>query len=337
MGSAGGSGREPRSKWSRVCLSPPRAISESSAVVPPHLKHLAAPPGTARLPTLTHIDPNRSDPAWPPHHHRRAQLMRKTLRQLARPHLTPKARTRDLHTSFSARAAVAFARNPAPVADRHGASHFQEQDDLAAELFPTWDELGSDTMIGKEEEQHWERVERHEEAIEGDDEEGNAPAPRPAEVEKKVRPTRTAREPGTSSRPAPVEYFHEEDTQLRLGRAPPADSPIKPYRPLTPRASPQPHDSPLLSRYDWRLSSPLSPGRNRTSFDPPNLYRAPKLTKQGHNRLLGVGLEAAMEARRWSGVSEEQWGWKTTVPSGEKGKWASCDAYRVGCVFAALP
>ena len=101
--------------------------------------------------------------------------------------------------------------------------------------------------------------------------------------------------------------------------------------PLCPvHPSPQPHELPLVSRSDWRLSSPL---RKYLRSSPPSLYsRAENDTKsQGHNRLVGIGLETSRIARSYKSrdvEGAEPWGWKVKVKESEKGTWTSADQYR---------
>jgi len=103
-----------------------------------------------------------------------------------------------------------------------------------------------------------------------------------------------------------------------------------PLPPCPVHPSPQPHEVPLDSRSDWRLSSPL---RRYLRPSPPSLYsRSENDTKsQGHNRLLGVGLETSRIARSYKSrdvEGAEAWGWKVKVKDSEKGSWTSADQYR---------
>ncbi|GAA5867609.1 hypothetical protein JCM1840_002569 [Sporobolomyces johnsonii] len=109
---------------------------------------------------------------------------------------------------------------------------------------------------------------------------------------------------------------------------------LSPYLPpLSPETSasdgpPQPHELPLLSRSDWRLSSPL---RRRVRSTPPPLWSRTETDtrSQGHNRLVGVGVEAARLGRSMQALEgEEYWGWKLKVKGAEKGKWKAADSYR---------
>ncbi|KAM0747776.1 P-loop containing nucleoside triphosphate hydrolase protein [Meredithblackwellia eburnea MCA 4105] len=104
---------------------------------------------------------------------------------------------------------------------------------------------------------------------------------------------------------------------------------ISPYRPPARPSTPrQPHDFPLLSRNDWRLSSPL-PLPRPSLWEPPNLLQAARSNQvpTGVNKLVGVGLDPGAETRRYSSTKDERWGWKVRVPESEKGGWLSCDEY----------
>lgn len=111
-------------------------------------------------------------------------------------------------------------------------------------------------------------------------------------------------------------------------------SPIKPFRPtFTPSSTlpPQPHEHPLLSRFDWRLSAPLSPPRWHPQQPPSLSSLIPSsrgLGTSGKNKLIGVGLETYFESRRWRDSKDETWGWKLKVPAGEVGEWLSCDEWK---------
>ncbi|GAA6019068.1 hypothetical protein JCM10207_006307 [Rhodosporidiobolus poonsookiae] len=111
---------------------------------------------------------------------------------------------------------------------------------------------------------------------------------------------------------------------------------LSPYVPLpaptasscTPSAPLEPHHSPLLSRHDWRLSSPL---RRFLRSTPPPLWSQEETATLplGHGRLVGVGVEAARIARKGTSREEEQWGWKVRVPAErERGEWEAADVYK---------
>lgn len=115
-----------------------------------------------------------------------------------------------------------------------------------------------------------------------------------------------------------------------------AASSISPYVPPTSSrpdaALNQPHQNLLLSRNDWRLSSPRRRRRSASEAvptEPPSLYSHAKNTLQGHNKLLGVGVEP-VRSGQWTGGlrGEEPWGWKVKVPSGERGEWVAADVHR---------
>ena len=116
---------------------------------------------------------------------------------------------------------------------------------------------------------------------------------------------------------------------------------VAPYLP-SPLAStshdpfPSPASDPLVTRHDWRLSSPLRRYLRRT---PPPLFSRTETdtVSLGHNRLVGVGVDAARIAKFAQTRAEEQWGWKVRVPESERGKWPDADAYRKRCVPLSLP
>lgn len=114
-----------------------------------------------------------------------------------------------------------------------------------------------------------------------------------------------------------------------------AGSPIKPYIPTAETSSAsQPHHRRLVSRHDWRLSSPVR--RRSAKSDtkqalrlPPSLYAHRSTTQQGHNRLVGVGVDSARSG--WWSTSmraEEPWGWKTKLPASERGEWLAAEIHR---------
>ncbi|GJN91923.1 hypothetical protein Rhopal_004948-T1 [Rhodotorula paludigena] len=117
---------------------------------------------------------------------------------------------------------------------------------------------------------------------------------------------------------------------LRLERVPPFDPTlIQPYLPPAPPADPshlERFHAPLSSRHDWRLSSPL---RRYLRSTPPPLYSRTETDTRplGHNRLVGVGVEAARIARVVQTQGEEKWGWKVRVPESERGAWNDADRY----------
>ncbi|GAA6064109.1 hypothetical protein JCM10212_002486 [Sporobolomyces blumeae] len=106
---------------------------------------------------------------------------------------------------------------------------------------------------------------------------------------------------------------------------------LVPYAPSI-HPSPQPHEVPLVSRTDWRLSSPL---RKFIRSSPSSLYARTEETSTkalGHNRLVGVGVETGRIAlgpkARGAADQSETWGWKVKVPESEKGTWIAADLYR---------
>jgi hypothetical protein len=139
---------------------------------------------------------------------------------------------------------------------------------------------------------------------------------------------RVRRDPEARLRLQPVERIAPNTISPYLALPPPLfPCPVHP--------SPQPHELPLVSRSDWRLSSPL---RRYLRSNPPSLYsRLENDTKaQGHNRFVGVGVETCRisKSHRSRDVEgSEPWGWKTKVKESERGGWASADLYRKRCVF----
>ncbi|GAA6053563.1 hypothetical protein JCM3770_005196 [Rhodotorula araucariae] len=117
---------------------------------------------------------------------------------------------------------------------------------------------------------------------------------------------------------------------LRLEPVPHVDpAVIAPYLPPPSfsTTSVAPAAQPLVSRHDWRLSSPL---RRYVRKSPPPLFsRAETDTRTiGHNKLVGVGVDAARIGKPALVRGEEQWGWKVRVPEAERGTWSDADAYR---------
>lgn len=123
----------------------------------------------------------------------------------------------------------------------------------------------------------------------------------------------------------------ESATQIRP-YLPPSLPPLHEATPAEPL--PQPHHYPLHSRHDWRLSSPL---RRYVDATPPSLHSAKDTNtlSQGHNRLVGVGIEAANvhnekeEKFRW----RERWGFKRPASSEFRGDWPDAELYRERCVL----
>ena len=111
-----------------------------------------------------------------------------------------------------------------------------------------------------------------------------------------------------------------------------AASPAHPY--------PQPHDYPILSRHDWRLSSSSFGGAPAISRRRPrSLYEA-GTALAGHNALLGVGLPPLEESkRRFDDPAEaqteeeerrlaaERWGWRKPTPDSDRDHWPALDAW----------
>lgn len=112
-----------------------------------------------------------------------------------------------------------------------------------------------------------------------------------------------------------------------------------PSLPSPPSHYLEPHFTPLLSRQDWRLSSPL---RRFLRTSPPPLFSLSETDTMplGHGRLVGVGVQAARSARRGligkEARGEEGWGWKVRVPEGERGKWDDAEGYEKRCGFPSF-
>ncbi|GAA5871027.1 hypothetical protein JCM8547_005335 [Rhodosporidiobolus lusitaniae] len=116
----------------------------------------------------------------------------------------------------------------------------------------------------------------------------------------------------------------------RLPSPPPQPSPSSSASPPTSQPFPdtiEPHHHPLLTRTDWRLSSPL---RRYLRTHPPPLFSLSETATMplGHGRLVGVGTDAARIGRKGVSRGEEQWGWKVKVPAErEMGGWEAADVY----------
>ncbi|GAA5962773.1 hypothetical protein JCM21900_006498 [Sporobolomyces salmonicolor] len=154
----------------------------------------------------------------------------------------------------------------------------------------------------------------------------SSPSPSPTSLPSSLTVVSQPRLPRRTSAARP-QHFLQSSQRLA------ADT-ISPYLPPLSKETyashgpAQPHELPLLSRSDWRLSSPLR--RQIRSTPPPLWSRTETDTKsQGHNRLVGVGPGAARVGRGQHAVEgEERWGWKTKVMGAEKGEWKDADTYR---------
>ncbi|BGP21149.1 DNA helicase [Rhodotorula toruloides] len=133
------------------------------------------------------------------------------------------------------------------------------------------------------------------------------------------------------SPPRPRNSFHlapspnlDTATQIRPYLAP---SPAREGHPAHP--VPQPHHYPLHSRRDWRLSSPV---RRFVDFTPPSLYSVKDTSTflQGHNRLIGVGMEAANmhNEREVKFKWRERWAFRSSTLNEFKGEWPAAEVYR---------
>lgn len=121
----------------------------------------------------------------------------------------------------------------------------------------------------------------------------------------------------------PVSEAAHELAPFRPHPLPPAESEAESQS--DPHPLPQPHHLPLLSRTDWRLSSPARLKLHRSHPLPLWSLRETSTRTGGQNRLVGVGPSPARVGRFRKG--EEAWGWKGKVPEGEKGTWKDADAY----------
>jgi len=156
------------------------------------------------------------------------------------------------------------------------------------------------------------------------------PQPRPSSQQ-------TNQQISSSSRPAKPKIVFTEDHTVShpVTRSAEilANTLISPFVPAAAPAdadkSLEPHQIPLTSRYDWRLSSPLRSQTRTRPDSPPTLWAHASTALQGHNRLVGVGVEPGRTARGGAQIRrEEAWGWKIRVPENESGAWLSADAYR---------
>ncbi|GAA5983326.1 hypothetical protein JCM5350_003073 [Sporobolomyces pararoseus] len=146
---------------------------------------------------------------------------------------------------------------------------------------------------------------------------------RPTRPSEPLFTSRVQRDPTARLRLRPVERLPSNTVSPYVALSPPTS-------PCSVHPSPQPHELPLVSRSDWRLSSPL---RRYLRSSPPSLYsRLENDTKsQGHNRFVGVGVEPGRTTKSYKSKdaeSSEPWGWKAKVKESEKGSWPAADLYR---------
>lgn len=226
------------------------------------------------------------------------------------------------------------------------------REDLERALHPVWEELReqshwqqeqeqgeqvySGTEFGEEDGAEWKEWVRELQAEAMAQRPIPPPVPPPAPPPPvKIAATQsttpmTDRPAATSTRPAPQALPPVEG--LIRSRMDLTVSPIAPYRPPTPSSSkrkPRPDELPLLSRADWRLSSPIRRPPSTVRSRPPSLWKPEDTSRQGHNKLVGVGVDCS-KVGIWNRQmeTEEQWGWKVKVPKGEKGAWPAADVHR---------
>lgn len=276
----------------------------------------------------------------------------------------PSSSHRSVHAPSTARrAAVAYAIKPS--VSRYAGSSKQDdyiegdefdeplslaaREDLERALHPAWDDLGAqkhwedeDVDAGREKDEVYHDAETEEDHGEWREwmEELRKEAMGKREEAAAVKEQRKAAEPTApppklkakkliSTRPAPQPLPVAEE--LIRSRAALSPSPIKPYYPppIAKSSRPQTHHLPLLSRDDWRLSSPIRYPRPTPRKRPPSLGVPVDMTRQGHNKLIGVGVESA-KIGLWSSemAAQEQWGWKVKVPESERGTWIAADVHR---------
>ena len=208
------------------------------------------------------------------------------------------------------------------------------KEDLERALHPAWETLGTEKQWedegrevgGKEEVYHDVEVPAEAEAeVQRDWLRSLA---REAKGKQKVQQrSKAKKEPPIppiepQAKPTPKKERHGS-TRHTDQDSPKVDSPIRPYIPLSPD-----HGKPLLSRNDWRLSSPVRRPRSSPRTRPPSLYAPIDMTRQGHNKLVGVGVDPR-QVGWWSEEmrKEEQWAWKVKTPASEKGSWIEADAH----------
>lgn len=267
------------------------------------------------------------------------------------------------------------------------AERYEPTEDEQAAAFPAWEEMEDELALLQRSQEElstdWKNDHSHFDVIGegesvasssrwGNEDDGRAATPSPIRTITKrkivpfgsittplpsritlVRPPNSTPKPSVEvkGRKKRVPKFPERKTSKLV-------TPIRPFVPFGfPTYDPiQPHEIPLTSRNDWRLSSPLTrlhrdlkvkpPPPRLSIFSkfkdppivPPSLWFArpgyPNSALQGMNRLVGVGLEPSEEGNRWAKESHEKWGWRTPVPDSEKGEWIALDEWRKGCVCA---
>lgn len=269
------------------------------------------------------------------------------------------------------------------------AERYEATEDDQAAAFPAWEEMADELELSHKSREelstNWADHHSHFDVIAED--EGTASSSRWGSVAdskeampspKRIVPKRKIIPVGAVTTPLP-----SRETVVRPPRKPRSSSidaqgrtkrsPVFPkrtatvlegrLRPFVPFGEPtydpiQPHELPLTSRHDWRLSSPLTrlhrdlkvkpPPPKLSIFskfkDPPILPPTLRLPRpglpnsaaQGMDKMIGVGLEPALEGNRWAGGEHEKWGWKVPVPFTEKGEWIALDEWRKGSVFVAI-
>lgn len=271
--------------------------------------------------------------------------------------------SRSIHApSTSRRAAVAFASEPhktpyrAPPAPHDYYEDPEEYDeplsveareDLERALHPVWEELGTQKQWEDDGREEWDKeevyhnTEVHEHEDQGELREWMEELR--SEAMGKLQPSKPeSKPPIPSSVPSPTAALESKKPRSTqpVTQAPPkvaplvrsqtpitSTSPIRPYIP-PPRPASRQQARPLLSRNDWRLSSPVRRPRSTLRTSPPSLSVPTDMSRQGHNKLVGIGVEPA-RVGRWNKemAMQEQWGWKIRPPSGEKGEWLAADAH----------
>lgn len=322
------------------CTSHSARISRTSSYTSPHASlftspcPLASPPlrQTRRLPLARQSSTTSSSPSLN-----------------ATKHSSPSPTLSSGRSKFSNTASNATRPSDA----NHQLATYSNEGDLTADHFPAWEDLAelakgeAGGIFGVPKEVNWEEDDGfHGETFISDQDEGTRDEALPQWQERKLKsevkePLRIAKAPPSESHEAsgptlsPLPTLVNPRSRISTETTLNLDSPIQPYRPVlsvyrSPSDLLQPHERPVLSRFDWRLSAPV-PLNPRGS--PPSYYRKTDLVKQGSNRLVGVGLDAAREAFRREATEDEPWGWKVPVPPNQKGTWPSCDAYRTRYLF----
>ena len=278
---------------------------------------------------------------------------------------------------------VAVASGSRTSAHDNFAERYEPTEDDQAAAFPAWEEMESELALLQQSQEelstNWQKDHSHfdviaeEESVASssrwgseDDVREVTPSPTRTVTKRKIVPFGSITTPLPSRvtlvrppRDTPKPSVDIKGRRKRVPKFPErkVSKLVTPIRPFVPFGFPtydpiQPHEIPLTSRNDWRLSSPLTrlhrdlkvkPPPPKLSIlskfkdppiVPPSLWFAragfPNSALQGMNRLVGVGLEPSEEGNRWAKDSHEKWGWKTPVPESEKGEWIALDEWRKG-------